>query len=474
MLTKKTDIAESTIAAIATPIGTGGIGIIRISGDRALDVACHIFRPSSVRFSKPFSLCQKEKIPSHRLFHGHIIQPDGGEVVDEVMLAVMKAPCSYTREDVVEIQSHSGFGVLNTIMFLVLEQNVRVAEPGEFTKRAFLNGRIDLTQAEAIIDLINARSGLSAHAAARQLTNGLNQYLSPIKTALLNILCRMEAYIDFPDDVDDDVDPHLCLIEDTVVKPVRYLLEQYQAFSHFREGLRVTIIGRPNVGKSSLMNLLLRRDRAIVTEIPGTTRDSIEDELFIQDIQVLLVDTAGLHDAFDPVEQQGIERTYQQIDQADLVVFVTDALHAFDSEDIHLLQDIRRKPSLVVVNKVDLIPEEHVLRTQAQYDSLPMIAISVLQKINTDNLTEWLYRHIRSSGMARRSIDVIPNIRHKQALERMLSSLENAKSGLQDGMTIDGIVVDLREALHALGEISGERYDEEIISRIFESFCIGK
>ncbi|MFZ3048631.1 MAG: tRNA uridine-5-carboxymethylaminomethyl(34) synthesis GTPase MnmE [Desulfatirhabdiaceae bacterium] len=465
--------AESTIAAIATPIGVGGIGIIRVSGDRAVDVACRLFKPSAAKFRTPFSLCQKESILSHHLFHGHIVHPQNGVIVDEVMLAVMKSPHSYTREDVVEIQSHSGYGVLNTILSLVLEQDVRIAEPGEFTRRAFLNGRIDLTQAEAVIDLINARSTLSAQVAARQLAKGLSQYLLPVKTALLDIICQMEAYIDFPDDVEDAVAPHIARIDDTVVEPVRYLLNQYQAYSHLREGIRVTIIGRPNVGKSSLMNLLLNRDRAIVTEIPGTTRDSIEDGLFIGDIRVILVDTAGIHNALDPVEQKGVERSYQQIDKADLIIFVTDALHAFDSEDIRLLQDIRKKHCLIVVNKIDLTPENHAMQGQTAYESLPMKAISILQKTNTKNLTEWLWSHIRSSDI-NHSIDLIPNMRHKLALEKMISNLETAKTGLQSGMTLDGIVIDLRDALHALSEISGEHYDEEIILRIFESFCIGK
>ena len=294
----------STIAAIATPLGRGGIGIIRISGDRALSIALSIFRPRSLQRSSTSVCCsQPDLIISHRLYYGAIVQPDTQAVLDEVLLAFMKAPHSYTREDVVEIQAHSGYAVLKAILNAVLQSGAELAGPGEFTRRAFLNGRIDLTQAEAVIDIVNSKSERALESAASHLSGGYKQHVEQLRTALRDILVRMEASIDFPDEADElqllSVYPQL---QSIVLKPVLRLIQRYEDFHFVRDGYCISIIGRPNVGKSSLMNWLVKKNRSIVTDIPGTTRDVVEEAVIFRGIPVNFFDTAGVHITQNTVE----------------------------------------------------------------------------------------------------------------------------------------------------------------------------
>jgi tRNA modification GTPase len=468
---------NSTIAAIATPPGIGGIGIIRISGDLSLEIACRLFRPSSRNLSPLFSEQVRSGIPSHLLLHGYVVHPESGSPIDEVLLVWMKAPRSYTREDVVEIQSHSGYGVLRTIMGLILDSGARQAEPGEFTRRAFLNGRIDLTQAEAVIDLIHARNEHLVFSAAHQLQQGLREYLAPIRQYLAQLVTRIEAEIDFPDDVPDHTDSNRdCLgeeIKQALILPCRLLIDQYDNFHHFRDGLRITIVGRPNVGKSSLMNFLMGRDRAIVTDIPGTTRDFIEDTCRIQGIDVVLTDTAGIHQGGDPVEKAGILRSYDQMKHADIVLFVTDATDHPTQDDVNLLSQIP-KPVLVVINKIDLVSDDHPVRFLETYDSHPVLSLSLRTCLHTEKLLDHIGKLMDLHFSRNHLATLIPNIRHKQCLERLVPFLESARNALVSGMTLEGIAIDLRDSLQVLGEITGEQYTEDVLSSIFENFCIGK
>ncbi len=324
---------NSTIAAIATPGGRGGIGIIKISGPKAVLIAKVIFSPadqqSTSESGKRSSLktATRAGYQSHRLNYGHIIDPGTGRIVDEVLLSVMKAPRSYTREDVVEINAHGGQAALNAILELVCKHGARIAEPGEFTQRAFLNGRIDLTQAEAVIDIINARTNKFLQVATAQVEGKLRRSIEQIREFLIELLTRAEAAIDFPDDVKDIAEPERTAaeIEARVIKPLRTLIQYHVDGRVLRDGLKVAVIGRPNVGKSSLLNCLVQKERAIVTDVPGTTRDMIEEALNIDGYSVILTDTAGLHDTDDPIETLGIEKTIENVNGADLVLFMVEA-----------------------------------------------------------------------------------------------------------------------------------------------------
>ncbi|HAO21092.1 MAG TPA: tRNA uridine-5-carboxymethylaminomethyl(34) synthesis GTPase MnmE, partial [Desulfobacteraceae bacterium] len=325
-------MAEDTIAAIATPVGSGGIGIIKISGRQALPIAAALFRP----FRKHTGFFPE----SHQLYYGHIVNDE--QILDEVLLAVMKAPHSYTGEDVVEIQAHAGTFLLKSILESVLKQGARLAHPGEFTKRAFLNGRIDLTQAEAVMDLICAKSTRSLDIAAAQLRGGIREEIEAIRQSLLSVLSAIEAGIDFPEDMGDDISAEQTIAQlNAAVFRIREMISRYRDGHVLKEGLKVLVIGRPNVGKSSLMNRLLGRDRVIVTPIPGTTRDLIEESLTIQGIPIILADSAGLHEGGDLAEQIGMEKTCQYIDEADLILFMLDASALMTPEDWQIYEKIR-------------------------------------------------------------------------------------------------------------------------------------
>ncbi len=349
---------SATIAAIATPAGSGGIGIIKISGKDALAIAASVFRKSCARTPNP-ELRTPNAFESHRLYHGYVVNPENGRVLDEILLAVMVAPHSYTREDVVEIHAHSGSAVLTAILDLVLKNGARLADPGEFTKRAYLSGRIDLTQAEAVIDIINAKTDKSLEIATAQIRGNMKAHIESVRDSLLHILAETEAAIDFPEDVEESIDTDAVseVIQNQVVHKLNELIRQYKNAHFLRDGLKVLIAGRPNVGKSSLMNCLLRKDRAIVTPIPGTTRDFIEETLNIRGIQVTITDTAGLHETDDPVEILGIKKAYEYIDNADLILFMTDLSQPLTPDDHKIYEKISHKDFILVTNKADLVED---------------------------------------------------------------------------------------------------------------------
>ncbi|MGE0084231.1 MAG: tRNA uridine-5-carboxymethylaminomethyl(34) synthesis GTPase MnmE [Desulfococcaceae bacterium] len=460
----------STIAAIATPIGSGGIGIIRISGPEAMFIAASLFVPSSARKSGEYSA----DFESHRLYHGHITDAEKDQIVDEVLLVFMKAPRSYTREDVAEIHAHSGPAVLKTILELVLKKGARLAEPGEFTRRAFLNGRIDLTQAEAVIDIISAGTEKAMEAAASQMKGYLKQQISEIREILLNILVQTEAAIDFPEDAGEEipVDNILEILHEKVRLPLKKLANRYDDAHILREGLRLIIAGKPNVGKSSLMNRLLRKDRAIVTPIPGTTRDMIEENLVIRGIPVVLIDTAGLHESDDPVEKIGMEKSRERIQNADLLLFMTDMEHPLSSEDYDIFRNVSGKKLIWVINKSDLASDREP-EVPESWQDMPRIMISAKYDHGIGELKDLIAETVLKSAFACENA-VIPNIRHKQAIEKSLHAVNTAKEGIENSIPFELISMDIREAADLLGEIIGITVREDVLDRIFSTFCIGK
>lgn len=457
---------NDTIAAISTPQGEGGISIVRLSGPDSIRIVESIFRPARRK--------KLSRIKSHTLTYGHIIDPSTGEVVDEVLVSVMRAPHTYTREDVVEINCHGGALVTRKLLELVLERGARLAEPGEFTKRAFLNGRIDLSQAEAVIDLIRAKTELSLKVAASMLSGELSRKVGGMREELLNLLAEVEASVDFPDEDLDFLPPQeLKKRMEAVAREMEELLRTADEGRILREGVKAVIAGKPNVGKSSLLNRLLREERAIVTDIPGTTRDSIEEYLNIGGIPIRIVDTAGIRVTDDPVEREGVRRSVKQIELADLVIAMFDASQPLSEEDMELVRLISEKTALVVLNKIDLPLRIDVKKLQELTGRRP-IGISALKEIGLDELKNEMIKLITHGRVPLSESPIAINARHKDALKRALESLRLAIESVDRGMPPEIVAVDLRGALDCLGEITGAVTTEEVLDRIFSQFCIGK
>lgn len=461
---------STTIAAIATPAGIGGIGIVRISGPHASQIAETVFRQTGGG-RRPGQF----RPESHRFYYGHVVSPESGQVLDEALLVLMKAPRSYTREDVVEVHIHSGPAALRAVLDLVLRQGAVLAAPGEFTRRAFLSGRIDLTQAEAVIDLINARTERALHSATAQVQGVLRDRVATIRAAIRDILAETEAAIDFPEEVGEGIDAAAMLrrLTDEALIPVQTLAALYDAGHILRDGLRVVVAGKPNVGKSSLMNRLLERERAIVTPIPGTTRDFIEEGLVIRGIPILLTDTAGLRSSVDPIEQIGIERTVSRIEGADLVLFMTAAGGPLTEEDREIQERIRDKAVIWVENKSDLIAGVDSDPPPEIWRRMPRVSISALCDQGIDELKEMIETMALMPSLAVESA-IIPNLRHRHLFLAAASALTAAVEGIQDGIPFELVNMDIQSARDVLGEVVGDVVREDILDRIFERFCIGK
>jgi tRNA modification GTPase len=465
-----------TIAAIATPPGRGGIGIIKVSGPRSIQIAETIFRrKADGNGSKP---APAGKLKSYRLYYGRVVVPGRGITLDEVLLAVMKAPHSYTREDVVEIQGHAGPAALKSILSLILQQGARLADPGEFTRRAFLNGRIDLTQAEAVADIINARTDAALLVAANQVSGKLSAVIAGLKKALVETLADIEAEIDFPEDAEGAFDRQRASHDLTrrVAAPVEKLIEQYAREHLIRDGLRIIIVGRPNVGKSSLLNCLVNKDRAIVTDTPGTTRDFIEEELQIHGIPVTAIDTAGLHRTDDPIEKAGIARAEERIEHADLVLFVLDAGEPLTAEDFSIHSRIAQKNRIVVLNKIDLLNAGTVGDglLPDDWQKMPFAAVSALTKQGLEDLKVQIVQTAAGDIGGRAEHAVIPNLRHEMALRGCLQALHAVLAGIQNDLPAELIAIDLGESIRWLDRITGTDPSPDILDQIFNQFCIGK
>jgi len=454
---------EDTIAAISTPSGEGGIGIVRLSGKDAISIASRIFR--SPRESRPL------QARSHTILHGFIIDPDDSSVIDEVLLSVMRAPHSYTREDVVEINCHGGMLPLRKVLELAIKEGARLAGPGEFTFRAFMNGRIDLSQAEATIDLIRAKTDKGRRLAMEQLSGALSEKVTSVKNTLVEICAHIEAYIDFPEeDLDLQTRTELHRKTDELIGQLRKLSSTYDEARFFREGLSVAIVGRPNVGKSSLLNALIERERAIVTELPGTTRDVIEEYLNINGLPLRIMDTAGIRETHNLAESEGVKRSLMAIDGADLVLAMFDISLPLKDEDFGIIEKIRDRKGIIVLNKADL---PHSVEEGLIPGGLPIVRISARTGEGIDSLKKEVEAQIFKSGTASDGL-MITNLRHKLALDKAAEALSRASRAIKRGMPHEITAFELRDALDRLGEIAGETTTEDILNMIFSRFCIGK
>jgi tRNA modification GTPase len=470
---------EDTIAAVATPPGTGGIGTIRISGTQALPILRALFvRPSG----RP--LAANRPPPAHHLLYGYIRDPATGERVDEVLAAYMPAPHSYTREDVVEFDSHGGPAPLQRILGLTLRQGARPANPGEFTLRAFLHGRLDLAQAEAVLDVINARTQAGLRAAVDQLGGRLSTRVRDFRARLLRVLAHLEAEIDFPEDdvPPSDVTPLLAPLLDEI----RALSAEAESGMLIRQGVRTALIGRPNAGKSSLLNALLRADRAIVTPIPGTTRDTLEETAGLGGVPFVLVDTAGITETADLVEQLGIERSRAAAERADLVLLVIDAAQPLTPADraaLHSVLDARgpgaagtdlRDRLLVVLNKSDLPAHVTAGEVAVLLPGVPLVHASAATIGGVAELESAMVARVLGGRSTRSDVPLVTNVRHRDALLQAAEHLAGALSAARAGTPAAFVAVDIHAALAALGTITGETVGEDLLDVIFREFCIGK
>lgn len=449
-----------TISAIATPPGEGGIGIVRVSGARAFEIARALFRPLP------------KQIESHRIYVGWLVAPDTGERVDRAVLLPFRAPRSYTGEDVVEFSCHGGTVLLRRVLRLTLQQGARLAQPGEFTLRAFLNGRLDLAQAEAVADLVRARTESAQRLALRQHEGELSRAIYALRESLVAMLARVEAHLDFSDDVGEIDYTQLGEQIRLLIARCQNLLATARYGRLTREGAAVVLAGRPNVGKSSLMNALLGEERAIVTDIPGTTRDVIRESIQVEGIPVQLWDTAGLRETEDTVERFGVERTRRSLQQADLILFVLAAPEGYTSEDQALLERLPRERTLLVWNKGDLVPEaEHPFLLQ---QVSPAVVVSALTGWNLSALRNAIAERLLGSDWTTPEGAIVTNERHQVALQGAIESLQQALQSAEAALPAELVSVDLRGALDALGLITGETVTEDIVERIFSDFCIGK
>lgn len=457
MITKEFD----TIVAISTPLGEGAIGIIRLSGSEAIQIANRIFKGKHL-----------DTVSSHTLNYGHIIDPATQDILDEVMVGLMRAPKTFTREDIVEINTHGGIAVTNEILQLLIREGARMAEPGEFTKRAFLNGRIDLTQAEAVMDIIRAKTDKAMNNAVKQLDGSLKDLISQTRQEILNTLAQVEVNIDYPeyDDVEEMTTQLLrekTLEFETLLKN---LLRTARRGKILREGLSTAIIGRPNVGKSSLLNNLLREEKAIVTDIEGTTRDVIEEYVNIKGVPLKLIDTAGIRETDDVVEKIGVERSKKALQEADFVLLVLNASEPLTDQDLQLLEFSQDTNRIILLNKTDL-------PTMIEIDQLPsdFISISVLNNHNINLIEDKINQlFFDNAALVEQDATYLSNARHISLIEKALESLEAVNQGLLLGMPVDLLQIDMTRTWEILGEVTGEVAPDELITQLFGQFCLGK
>ncbi|MGG6833002.1 UNVERIFIED_CONTAM: tRNA uridine-5-carboxymethylaminomethyl(34) synthesis GTPase MnmE [Streptococcus canis] len=450
-----------TITAISTPLGEGAIGIVRLSGTEALTIAKSVFKGKDL-----------EKVTSHTINYGHIVDPKTEAIIDEVMVSVMLAPKTFTRENVVEINTHGGIAVTNEILQLLIRQGARMAEPGEFTKRAFLNGRVDLTQAEAVMDIIRAKTDKAMTIAVKQLDGSLSQLINSTRQEILNTLAQVEVNIDYPeyDDVEEMTTALLREKTQEFQNLLENLLRTAKRGKILREGLSTAIIGRPNVGKSSLLNNLLREDKAIVTDIAGTTRDVIEEYVNIKGVPLKLVDTAGIRETDDLVEQIGVERSKKALQEADLVLLVLNASEKLTEQDRALLNLSQDSNRIILLNKADL--EQKIELEQLPDDC---ISISVLTNHNIDLIEDRINQlFFDNAGLVEQDATYLSNARHISLIEKAVQSLKAVNEGLALGMPVDLLQVDLTRTWEILGEITGDATPDELITQLFSQFCLGK
>lgn len=455
---------DEPIVAIATAAGEGAIGIVRLSGEGVIDIVKTCFQ------SKYHQSLEKEN--DKRLVYGHIVEED--HVIDEVMTVAMFAPNTYTREDMVEIQCHGGMIPLRNIVSLLLKKGVRLAQPGEFTKRAFLNGRLDLAQAESVMDLISAKTNDGYELAYHQLEGYLSQKIQHLRDHLVTTMANLEVCIDYPEEDIEEITYSEVLYQlNEILTTLKSLIRGSESGRIAREGVSTVIVGKPNVGKSSLLNALLKESRAIVTDVPGTTRDVIEEFIQIKGVALKLVDTAGIRQTEDLVEKIGVERSKAFFNKADLVIFVLSADQKLTEEDRELMSYMKERKAIVIINKSDLETVLEIDEVETLLGHLPIIQTSALLENGIETLEETIVEMV-FGGIQSKESAMVTNVRHVNALEKAKKALEDGIRITEEGLPYDFIEVDLKNVYEALGEITGESLEEDLVSKIFSNFCLGK
>ncbi|MUK88138.1 tRNA uridine-5-carboxymethylaminomethyl(34) synthesis GTPase MnmE [Ornithinibacillus sp. L9] len=454
-----------TITAISTPIGEGAIAIVRLTGPQAIEITAKLFDGKDLM-----------KVDSHTINYGKIIDPQTNEVAEEVMVSVMRGPRTFTREDVVEINCHGGMVAVNRVLEIVLNQGARLAEPGEFTKRAFLNGRIDLSQAEAVMDLIRAKTDKAMSVALKQMDGRLSGLIQKYRQELLETVAHVEVNIDYPEYDDVEEMSHEMMRKKTkeVHDEIEELLQVAKQGKILREGLATAIIGRPNVGKSSLMNTLVQENKAIVTEIPGTTRDIIEEYVNVRGVPLRLVDTAGIRETEDIVEKIGVERSRKVLKESDLILFVLNYNEALSDEDKKLFEAIKGLEYIVIINKTDL-PQKLDLDEVKQYsEERPIVTTSLIEEKGVDELESAIAKTFFAGDIDTGDLTYVSNVRHIQLLKQAKQALEDAMASLEMEMPLDIVQIDVTRTWEFLGEIIGDTASDSLIDQLFSQFCLGK
>lgn len=457
-----------TITAISTPLGEGAIAIVRLSGEEAIEIADKLFKaPSNKRL---------KEVDSHTIHYGHIIDPATGQIVEEVMVSLMRGPKTFTRENVVEINCHGGLVTVNKVLQLAVQNGARLAEPGEFTKRAFLNGRIDLSQAEAVMDLIRAKTDRAMNVALGQMEGKLSKLVQKLRQEILETLAHVEVNIDYPEYDDVEEMTHHMLIEKAsfVKTEIDKLLQTSQQGKILREGLSTVIIGRPNVGKSSLLNSLVHENKAIVTDIPGTTRDVIEEYVNVRGVPLKLVDTAGIRETEDIVERIGVERSRKVLKEADLILLVLNYNELLSQEDIKLFEAVKGMDIIVIVNKTDLDKNIDLTKVNELANGRPVVITSLLEEKGIDELEEAISSLFFQGNVQSGDLTYVSNSRHIALLTAAKASIDDALTGIEAGIPIDIVQIDLTRCWEQLGEIIGDAVHESLIDQLFSQFCLGK
>ncbi|KGP73220.1 tRNA uridine-5-carboxymethylaminomethyl(34) synthesis GTPase MnmE [Pontibacillus yanchengensis] len=454
-----------TISAISTPVGEGAIAIVRLSGPEAVARANKIFHGKEL-----------EQVASHTIHYGKLIDPKSNELVEEVMVSVMRAPKTFTREDIVEINCHGGLVSVNRVLELVLDSGVRLAEPGEFTKRAFLNGRIDLSQAEAVMDLIRAKTDRAMNVALKQMDGRLSQLIQQLRQQLLETVAQVEVNIDYPEYDDVEEMTNELMIENTkkVHQEIERLLQTAKQGKILREGLGTAIVGRPNVGKSSLMNALVHENKAIVTEVPGTTRDVIEEYVNVRGVPLRLIDTAGIRDTEDLVEKIGVERSRQVLQEADLILLVLNYGDELTEEDEKLFEAVQGMDVIVIVNKTDLPRKLDMDRLHEIAGEHTIVNTAIIEEEGIDQLETAISEIFFEGDLDTGDMTYVSNVRHVQLLNQAKEALEDAMRGMEEDMPIDIVQIDVRRTWELLGEIVGDSVSDSLLDQLFSQFCLGK
>ena len=456
---------EKTIAAISTASGNGGIGIMRLSGRQTFEIIKKIFVPKN----------KNNSIKGYTIKYGYIVNPTNNEVIDEVLVSYFVSPKSYTTEDMCEINSHGGMIVEKRILELCLQNGADLAEPGEFTKRAFLNGRIDLSQAEGIIDLINSRTDMEAKESINQLEGNLSKKIKEIEKEMLDITVNIEVTIDYPEyDVEEVTNDNALKSLNKIENLLEELELSFNKGKIIRDGIKTVIVGKPNAGKSSLLNALLKEDRAIVSDIAGTTRDTIEEYLNVDGIPIKLIDTAGIRDTENKIEKIGVEKSKKLIDSADLIIAIFDISEKFDSDDMEILKLIEDKKAIIVLNKIDIKNENSDFETRLSGLNKPIIKISAKEQIGFNNLYNEIKNMFELNEISNNNEVLITNERHKNQIIKAKNHINEAINTIKNNMPVDIISIYINEAMQDLGEITGENVSENIINEIFSKFCLGK